>query len=82
MTAIVAVRHLLEPLTAEEVRRAVQLLKKGGKVTPTTGRIPVTIPRLKSACQKMRLPTPIARTAPKRSRAVAAMRIDQRTRNP
>ena len=56
--------------------------EKSGSVTPTTGRSPVTIPRLKKACQKIRLPTPMARTAPKRSRAVAAMRIDQRTRNP
>ena len=49
--------------------------EKSGSVTPTTGRRPVTIPRLKSACQKMRLPTPIARTAPKRSFAVGATRI-------
>ncbi len=39
----VAVRHPLEPLTAEEVRRAVQLLKKGGKVTPTTRVISVAL---------------------------------------
>ena len=31
--------------------------EKSGKVTPTTGRMPVTIPRLKKACQKMMLPT-------------------------
>jgi len=33
------------------------------------------MPRLKKACQKMSAPTPMARTAPKRSLAVAAMRI-------
>src|SRR4029079_13572146 len=29
-------RHPLEPLTAEEVRTAVEILKRLGKVTPTT----------------------------------------------
>jgi primary-amine oxidase len=42
MTAA-AVRHPLEPLTAEEVRRAVMLLKKGGKVTPTTRFVSVAL---------------------------------------
>lgn len=35
-------------------------------------REPVTMPRLNSACQKIREPTPIASTAPKRSFAVAS----------
>lgn len=36
-------RHPLEPLTAEEVRRAIQLLKKSGNVTPTTRFVSVTL---------------------------------------
>jgi len=32
--------------------------EKSGSVTPTTGSRPVTMPRLKMACQKMMLPTP------------------------
>src|SRR5438132_1122534 len=50
--------------------------EKSGSVTPTTGRMPVTMPRLKKACQKIRLPTPMARTAPKRSFAEEASRRD------
>src|SRR5262245_24467866 len=33
---VIAVRHPLEPLSAEEVRGAVELLREAGKVTPTT----------------------------------------------
>jgi primary-amine oxidase len=38
-----AIRHPLEPLTAEEVRRAVLLLKQAGKVTPTTRFVSVAL---------------------------------------
>lgn len=43
MTAAVSVRHPLEPLSAEEVRRAVGLLKSAGKVTPTTRFVSVAL---------------------------------------
>ena len=36
-------RHPLEPLSAEEVRAAVGLLKRSGKVTPTTRFVSVAI---------------------------------------
>jgi primary-amine oxidase len=38
-----SVRHPLEPLTAEEVKQAVGLLKKAGKVTPTTRFVSVAL---------------------------------------
>ena len=40
---IAAVRHPLEPLSPEEVRSAVDLLKKAGKVTPTTRFVSVAL---------------------------------------
>lgn len=40
---IPTVRHPLEPLTAEEVRDAVELLKAAGKVTPTTRFVSVAL---------------------------------------
>src|SRR5690349_14810891 len=36
-------RHPLEPLSAEEVQQAVQLLRDYGKVTPTTRLVPVSL---------------------------------------
>ena len=55
--------------------------EKSGSVTPTTGKRPVTMPRLKIACQKMIEPQPIASTAPKRSLADVVMWIVQRIKN-
>ena len=40
---VIAVRHPLEPLTAEEVQEAVQLLHNAGKVTPTTRFVSVAL---------------------------------------
>ena len=56
--------------------------EKSGRVTPTTGKSPVTMPRLNTTCQKTMLATPTASTAPKRSFAVAATRRHQSTSNP
>jgi len=47
---------------------------------PTTGNRPLDMPRLMIVCQKMSAPQPTATTAPKRSRASAAMRIDHSTK--
>jgi membrane associated rhomboid family serine protease len=54
--------------------------ENSGNVMPTTGSMPLAMPRLMMVCQKMSAPQPTATTAPKRSRASEAMRTAHKTR--
>jgi primary-amine oxidase len=60
---IVGVRHPLEPLSPEEVRSAVDLLKKAGKVTPTTRFVSVALREPDKALVAGRGERPVAREA-------------------
>ena len=71
-----------KPQQAEVIAVGPGRLLDSGKVTPTTGMMPMTIPILIITCQKKMEPTPTARTEPKRSREFAAMRRHHRMRTP
>ena len=66
------------PMESKNVNMDEPPAEKSGNVTPTTGSIPITIPKLIKTCQKKIDPTPMAMTTPNRSRALAAMRMHHR----
>ena len=43
MSLATAINHPLEPLAADEVQHAIELLRNAGKVTPTTRFVSVTL---------------------------------------